>query len=162
MKKESEHDRAMLALTSTLNKLIKRLEEKQIPDEVKKHRRRKLVPKKPPPSPQPAGKHCQPGRRVSLLLSLQECLQGTLSEISHSLSSFWNSVLTPAFSLWPYSLAWLPFLEDILSIGLAGSLAEPLSQCKWEIGRVIETTAVSPNVPKMHIHGGSSLWTVRT
>lgn len=56
VKKESEHDRAMQALTSTLNKLIKKLEEKQIPDQVKKHRRRKLVSKKPPPSPQPAGK----------------------------------------------------------------------------------------------------------
>ncbi|XP_025782568.1 protein OS-9 isoform X8 [Puma concolor] len=56
LKKESERDRAMLALTSTLNKLIKRLEEKQSPELVKKHRKRRVVPKKPPPSPQPAGK----------------------------------------------------------------------------------------------------------
>ncbi|XP_049479040.1 protein OS-9-like, partial [Panthera uncia] len=54
LKKESERDRAMLALTSTLNKLIKRLEEKQSPELVKKHRKRRVVPKKPPPSPQPA------------------------------------------------------------------------------------------------------------
>ncbi|XP_045323011.1 protein OS-9 isoform X3 [Leopardus geoffroyi] len=56
LKKESERDRAMLALTSTLNKLIKRLEEKQSPELVKQHRKRRVVPKKPPPSPQPAGK----------------------------------------------------------------------------------------------------------
>ncbi|XP_077613719.1 protein OS-9 isoform X3 [Crocuta crocuta] len=56
LKKESERDRAMLALTSTLNKLIKRLEEKQSPELVKKHRKRRVIPKKPPPSPQPAGK----------------------------------------------------------------------------------------------------------
>nr|XP_031531598.1 protein OS-9 isoform X3 [Vicugna pacos] len=54
LKKESERDRAMLALTSTLNKLIKRLEEKQSPELVKKHQKRRVVPKKPPPSPQPA------------------------------------------------------------------------------------------------------------
>ncbi|XP_002752706.1 protein OS-9 isoform X1 [Callithrix jacchus] len=53
LKKESERDRAMLALTSTLNKLIKRLEEKQSPELVKKHRKKRVVPKKPPPSPQP-------------------------------------------------------------------------------------------------------------
>ncbi|XP_069347534.1 protein OS-9 isoform X7 [Eulemur rufifrons] len=56
LKKESERDRAMLALTSTLNKLIKRLEEKQSPELVKKHKKRRVVPKKPPPSPQPTGK----------------------------------------------------------------------------------------------------------
>ncbi|XP_024432047.1 protein OS-9 isoform X4 [Desmodus rotundus] len=56
LKKESERDRAMLALTSTLNKLIKRLEEKQSPELVKKHRRRRVVPRKPPPSLRPAGK----------------------------------------------------------------------------------------------------------
>lgn len=54
LKKESERDRALLALTSTLNKLIKRLEEKQSPELVKKHRRRRVVPKKPPLSPRPA------------------------------------------------------------------------------------------------------------
>ncbi|XP_057557588.1 protein OS-9 isoform X5 [Hippopotamus amphibius kiboko] len=56
LKKESERDRAMLALTSTLNKLIKRLEEKQSPELMKKHQKRRVVPRKPPPSPQPAGK----------------------------------------------------------------------------------------------------------
>nr|KAF6496831.1 OS9 endoplasmic reticulum lectin [Rousettus aegyptiacus] len=55
LKKESERDRAVLALTSTLNKLIKRLEEKQSPELVKKQRRR-VVPRKPPPTPRPAGK----------------------------------------------------------------------------------------------------------
>lgn len=54
LKKESERDRALLALTSTLNKLIKRLEEKQSPEVVKKHRRRRVVPRKPPLSPRPA------------------------------------------------------------------------------------------------------------
>ncbi|KAJ1061954.1 PREDICTED: protein OS-9 isoform X1 [Capra hircus] len=53
LKKESERDRAMLALTSTLNKLIKRLEEKQSPELMKKHRKRRVVPRKPPPPPQP-------------------------------------------------------------------------------------------------------------
>nr|XP_005901730.1 PREDICTED: protein OS-9 isoform X2 [Bos mutus] len=52
LKKESERDRAILALTSTLNKLIKRLEEKQSPELMKKHRKRRVVPKKPPPPPQ--------------------------------------------------------------------------------------------------------------
>uniref|UniRef100_A0AAA9T928 Endoplasmic reticulum lectin n=2 Tax=Bos TaxID=9903 RepID=A0AAA9T928_BOVIN len=56
LKKESERDRAILALTSTLNKLIKRLEEKQSPELMKKHRKRRVVPKKPPPSPQSTGK----------------------------------------------------------------------------------------------------------
>lgn len=45
LKKESERDRAMLALTSTLNKLIKRLEEKQSPELVKKHKKKRVVPK---------------------------------------------------------------------------------------------------------------------
>uniref|UniRef100_G3TBV3 Endoplasmic reticulum lectin n=1 Tax=Loxodonta africana TaxID=9785 RepID=G3TBV3_LOXAF len=53
LKKESERDRAMLALTSTLNKLIKRLEEKQSPQLVKRRQKRRVVSKKPPPSPQP-------------------------------------------------------------------------------------------------------------
>ncbi|XP_007948237.1 protein OS-9 [Orycteropus afer afer] len=53
LKKESERDRAMLALTSTLNKLIKRLEEKQSPQLVKRHHKRRAVPKKPAPSSQP-------------------------------------------------------------------------------------------------------------
>ncbi|KAM4882076.1 protein OS-9 isoform 1-T1 [Thomomys bottae] len=53
LKKESERDRAMLALTSTLNKLIKRLEEKQSPELVKKYRKRRLFPRKSSPSPHP-------------------------------------------------------------------------------------------------------------
>ncbi|XP_007516733.1 protein OS-9 isoform X2 [Erinaceus europaeus] len=53
LKKESERDRAMLVLTSTLNKLIKRLEGKQSP-EMKKHRKPMVVRRKPTPSPQPA------------------------------------------------------------------------------------------------------------
>nr|XP_040136345.1 protein OS-9 isoform X3 [Ictidomys tridecemlineatus] len=55
LKKESERDRAMLALTSTLNKLIKKLEEKQSPELVKKYKKKRVVPKKPPPSPHPTG-----------------------------------------------------------------------------------------------------------
>ncbi|XP_036313988.1 protein OS-9 isoform X3 [Pipistrellus kuhlii] len=53
LKKESDRDRSMLVLTATLNKLIKRLEEKQSP-ELKKHRKRKVVPRKPTPSFRPA------------------------------------------------------------------------------------------------------------
>ncbi|XP_004481338.3 protein OS-9 isoform X4 [Dasypus novemcinctus] len=56
LKKESERERALLALTSTVNKLIKKLEEKQGPELVKTHRKRKLVPTKPPSSPQLTGK----------------------------------------------------------------------------------------------------------
>ncbi|XP_004379916.1 protein OS-9 isoform X3 [Trichechus manatus latirostris] len=56
LKKESERERAILALTSTVNKLIKRLEEKQSPQLVKRHRKRGVVSKKPPASPQPTGK----------------------------------------------------------------------------------------------------------
>ncbi|XP_076967339.1 protein OS-9 isoform X4 [Tamandua tetradactyla] len=56
LKKESERDRAMLTLTSTLNKLIKRLEGKQSPELVKKRRKRRVVPQKPPASPQLTGK----------------------------------------------------------------------------------------------------------
>ncbi|XP_075407491.1 protein OS-9 isoform X2 [Tenrec ecaudatus] len=53
LKKESERDRAMLALTSTLNKLIRRLEEKQSPQLGKRHRKRRVVPPKPTPTPKP-------------------------------------------------------------------------------------------------------------
>nr|KAF6496833.1 OS9 endoplasmic reticulum lectin [Rousettus aegyptiacus] len=66
LKKESERDRAVLALTSTLNKLIKRLEEKQSPELVKKQRRR-VVPRKPPPTPRPAGESCQLRSQVPCL-----------------------------------------------------------------------------------------------
>lgn len=61
LKEESERERAMLALTSTLSKLIKRLEERQSPELIKKHRKRRVVPKKPPPPPQPTGEDCQTG-----------------------------------------------------------------------------------------------------
>lgn len=63
----------MLALTSTLNKLIKRLEEKQSPELAqKKHRKRRVVPQKPTPSPKTAGRSCQTGRgsQAHCLLSL--------------------------------------------------------------------------------------------
>lgn len=49
----------MLALTFTLNKLIKKLEEKQSPELVKKYKKKRVVPKKPPPSPHPTGESCQ-------------------------------------------------------------------------------------------------------
>ncbi|XP_021097057.1 protein OS-9 isoform X3 [Heterocephalus glaber] len=55
LKKDSERNRAMLALTSTLNKLIKRLEEKQSPELVKKYKK-KTVHRKRLPSPHSAGK----------------------------------------------------------------------------------------------------------
>ncbi|XP_004647080.1 protein OS-9 isoform X2 [Octodon degus] len=51
LKKESERERAILALTSTVNKLMKKLEEKQSPELVKKYKKRKVVPRKPLPSP---------------------------------------------------------------------------------------------------------------
>lgn len=51
LKKESERDRAILALTSTLDKLIKRLEEKQNPELLKKHRKGGLSPKSLPRLP---------------------------------------------------------------------------------------------------------------
>ncbi|XP_013376395.1 PREDICTED: protein OS-9 [Chinchilla lanigera] len=56
LKKESERERAILALTSTVNKLIKRLEENQSRELAKKYRKRKAVPRKPLPAPHSAGK----------------------------------------------------------------------------------------------------------
>ncbi|XP_004647082.1 protein OS-9 isoform X4 [Octodon degus] len=56
LKKESERERAILALTSTVNKLMKKLEEKQSPELVKKYKKRKVVPRKPLPSPHSTGK----------------------------------------------------------------------------------------------------------
>ncbi|XP_010642871.1 protein OS-9 isoform X4 [Fukomys damarensis] len=56
LKKDSERERAMLVLTSTLNKLIKRLEEKQSPELVKKYKTKKTVPRKGLPSPHSTGK----------------------------------------------------------------------------------------------------------
>ncbi|KAM5287814.1 protein OS-9 isoform 2-T2 [Ctenodactylus gundi] len=66
-KKDSERDRAVLALTSTLNKLIRRLEEKQNPGLVKKHKKRRIVPKKSPPSSHP--KEEDPEHRVRVLVT---------------------------------------------------------------------------------------------
>uniref|UniRef100_A0A8C2VHE3 Endoplasmic reticulum lectin n=1 Tax=Chinchilla lanigera TaxID=34839 RepID=A0A8C2VHE3_CHILA len=54
LKKESERERAILALTSTVNKLIKRLEENQSRELAKKYRKRKAVPRKPLPAPHSA------------------------------------------------------------------------------------------------------------
>ncbi|XP_006973373.2 protein OS-9 isoform X2 [Peromyscus maniculatus bairdii] len=56
LRKESEREQAILALTSTLDKLIKRLQENQSPDLVQKHKKKRAVPQKPPPSPPPTGK----------------------------------------------------------------------------------------------------------
>ncbi|CAO2582107.1 Protein OS-9 [Lemmus lemmus] len=56
LRKESEREQAILALTSTLDKLIKRLQENQSPDLVQKHKKKRAVPQKPPPSRPPTGK----------------------------------------------------------------------------------------------------------
>ncbi|XP_041529106.1 protein OS-9 isoform X2 [Microtus oregoni] len=56
LRKESEREQAILALTSTLDKLIKRLQENQSPDLVQKHKKKRVVPQKPPPSRPPTGK----------------------------------------------------------------------------------------------------------
>lgn len=56
LRKESEREQAILALTSTLDKLIKRLQESQSPELVQKYKKRRVVPQKPPPSPHPTGK----------------------------------------------------------------------------------------------------------
>lgn len=100
LKKESERDRAVLALTSTLNKLIKRLEEKQSPELVKKQRRR-VVPRKPPPTPRPAGESCQLRSQVPCLQPsagvCQRASRSFHSESNRSLPSFRNTVLTLAF-----------------------------------------------------------------
>lgn len=55
LRKESEREQAILALTSTLDKLIKRLQENQSPELVQKYKKRRVVPQKPPPSPHPTG-----------------------------------------------------------------------------------------------------------
>lgn len=55
LRKESEREQAILALTATLDKLIKRLQENQSPDLLQKHKKKKTVPQKPPPSPPPTG-----------------------------------------------------------------------------------------------------------
>lgn len=55
LRKESEREQAILALTSTLDKLIKRLQENQSPDLVQKHKKKRVVPQKPPPSRPPTG-----------------------------------------------------------------------------------------------------------
>lgn len=55
LRKESEREQAILALTSTLDKLIKRLQENQSPDLVQKHKKKRVVPQKPPPTRPPTG-----------------------------------------------------------------------------------------------------------
>uniref|UniRef100_A0A8C3W5C8 Endoplasmic reticulum lectin n=1 Tax=Catagonus wagneri TaxID=51154 RepID=A0A8C3W5C8_9CETA len=67
LKKESDRERAILALTSTLDKLIKRLEEKQNPEPLKKHRKRRVIPQKPPPSPQPSEEDPEQRVRVRVI-----------------------------------------------------------------------------------------------
>ncbi|XP_051026269.1 protein OS-9 isoform X2 [Acomys russatus] len=56
LRKVSEREQAILALTSTVDKLIKRLQESQTPEPVQRHKRRRAAPQKPPPSPHPTGK----------------------------------------------------------------------------------------------------------
>ncbi|XP_005079826.1 protein OS-9 isoform X4 [Mesocricetus auratus] len=56
LRKESEREQAILALTATLDKLIKRLQENQSPDLLQKHKKKRTVPQKPTPSPPPTGK----------------------------------------------------------------------------------------------------------
>lgn len=108
LKKESERDRALLALTSTLNKLIKRLEEKQSPEVVKKHKRRRVVPRKPPLSPRPTGESCQPGNQVPVFSPQLLCARGhhvlSLLRVDFSLFSFFlehcsHSCLLPTTSI---------------------------------------------------------------
>ncbi|XP_005358017.1 protein OS-9 isoform X1 [Microtus ochrogaster] len=62
LRKESEREQAILALTSTLDKLIKRLQENQSPDLVQKHKKKRVVPQKPPPSRPPTEE--EPEHRV--------------------------------------------------------------------------------------------------
>ncbi|XP_035306782.1 protein OS-9 isoform X2 [Cricetulus griseus] len=62
LRKESEREQAILALTATLDKLIKRLQENQSPDLLQKHKKKKTVPQKPPPSPPPTEE--EPEHRV--------------------------------------------------------------------------------------------------
>lgn len=62
LRKESEREQAILALTSTLDKLIKRLQENQSPDLVQKHKKKRVVPQKPPPTRPPTEE--EPEHRV--------------------------------------------------------------------------------------------------
>lgn len=109
----------MLALTSTLNKLIKRLEEKQSPELVKKHRKRKVVPRKPPPSFRPAGESCHPGSQVPCLYpSAGMCRKVTCSFPPEVLTLF--PVSETLFSFLPSSphlhpFAWLPPVHPLES-----------------------------------------------
>ncbi|XP_052021845.1 protein OS-9 isoform X1 [Apodemus sylvaticus] len=64
LRKESEREQAILALTSTLDKLIKRLQENQSPELVQKYKKRRVVPQKPPPSPHPTEEEPEPRVRV--------------------------------------------------------------------------------------------------
>lgn len=95
----------MLALTSTLNKLIKRLEEKQSPELVKRHRKRRVVPRKPPPTPQPAGESVRREGVAQAFVSSPQLADPVLSlPRERSLSSFFPehcslSCLLPAASI---------------------------------------------------------------
>ncbi|XP_005079824.1 protein OS-9 isoform X2 [Mesocricetus auratus] len=62
LRKESEREQAILALTATLDKLIKRLQENQSPDLLQKHKKKRTVPQKPTPSPPPTEE--EPEHRV--------------------------------------------------------------------------------------------------
>lgn len=104
-KKESERDRAVLALTSTLNKLIKRLEEKQSPELVKKYTKRKVVPKKPLPSPRSTGENSRTRRssQVSYLCPLAGAVpEGTAFSPSRVHISSCLLEGAPLFSLSPF------------------------------------------------------------
>ncbi|KAL6086345.1 hypothetical protein STEG23_000143 [Scotinomys teguina] len=67
LRKESEREQAILALTSTLDKLIKRLQEHQSPDLVQKHKKKRVVPQKPSPSPPPTEE--EPEHRVRVRIT---------------------------------------------------------------------------------------------
>lgn len=116
LKEESERERAMLALTSTLSKLIKRLEERQSPELIKKHRKRRVVPKKPPPPPQPTGEDCQTGMdgQVRHLYPFWERAPAR---------SFWNTILLPNTSS--------PLPGCFLVIHLRGSFQSLCGSLVW-------------------------------
>lgn len=76
LRKESEREQAILALTSTLDKLIKRLQENQSPDLVQKHKKKRAVPQKPPPSPPPTGEGRPGGATLRASHLWEPCPQG--------------------------------------------------------------------------------------
>ncbi|XP_036025653.1 protein OS-9 isoform X2 [Onychomys torridus] len=66
-RKESDREQVILALTSTLDKLIKRLQENHSPDLVQKHKKKRVVPQKPPPSPPPTEE--EPEHRIRVRIT---------------------------------------------------------------------------------------------